>query len=386
MARHSGIKDGGAVFEIVPSTRKIIVPTSHFVIGTVGEHLSEQITFICPATIDGHDITACDRRYVTWRSVDGIIGHDELMDATVDGNVVSFKWNIRNGLTTAKGVVSFSVHFEDTVAGETVYKFSTTTCKSCEILETINSTIGKYEAVYVADDMLVFSDYTLVDDETATIDTNGLIPEGTLAITDNGTYDVGEYAGVYVDVNDVSPDAINLSVKHTGNGKIVAVVDVGHTSKEEFHTLSSNDDANFKAENIVEGVNIFGVMGTRKPEAPNLTTLSWHITNEYGGTIPSVGIYSQLTSSDDGTGRFPYGYGLNAYSGEDSETVPLGSIVIFNGYNTGKRYSEITHTGLRPLGIHGDLSSNGYSHPNPFFMVFQVLRESPIFTAKLVKA
>lgn len=35
MASHDYIKDDGAFFEIVPSQRKVVVPTSHKVIGVV---------------------------------------------------------------------------------------------------------------------------------------------------------------------------------------------------------------------------------------------------------------------------------------------------------------------------------------------------------------
>ena len=253
MAKHSNIKDGGAVFQIVPNTRKIVVPSSHFVIGTVGEHLSEQITFECPVLIDGHGIVNCDRHYVTWQSADGTIGHDELKcDKVVGGETAIFTWDVRNGLTTTKGVVSFSVHFEDKAEGETVYKFSTTTCKSCEILEAVNATIGKYEAIYVVDDTFVIADYNAVKDNTLALDSDGLIPDGVLKITANGTFDVGEYAGVEVEIADAKP---KITVSRDG------VVTATTPADTNTHQLSSTDDPNFIAENIKGGVTMFGVDG-----------------------------------------------------------------------------------------------------------------------------
>lgn len=272
MAKHSNVKDSGAVFVIVPNTRKVTVPSSHYVIGTVGEHLSEQITFECPATIDGHDITGCERKYVTWQNVDGEVGHDELVGMTVNGDVASFKWNIRKGLTTSKGVVSFSVHFEDLVSGQTVYKFSTTTCKSCEILETVNAVLGNYEAVYVADDTLVFADYNAVTDGSLRLETNGLIPEGTLQITANGSYAVGEYAEVEVEIADAIPQ---ITVSQDG------VITASTPADFNDHTLSSLDDPDFKAENIKHGVNIFGIDG----KCPFVEYVTGQIINDAIGLI-----------------------------------------------------------------------------------------------------
>lgn len=272
MAKHSNVKDAGAVFVIVPNTRKVVVPTSHFVIGTVGEHLSEQVTFECPATIDGHDITGCDKHYVTWQSADGTVGHDELVDMTVNEGVASFKWNVRNGLTTATGVVSFSVHFEDTASGNTVYKFSTTTCKSCEILDAINAIVGAYEAVYVADDALIFADYNAVKDGTLALDTNGLIPEGSLTITANGSYDVGKYAEVKVDITDAIP-----TIMVGEDGVVIASTPADYNE----HTLSSLDDPDFKGANIRHGVNIFGVDGN----CPVVEYVTGQIQNNAGSAI-----------------------------------------------------------------------------------------------------
>ena len=292
MARHSKVSDEGAVFVIVPNTRKVTVPSAHFVIGTVGEHLSEQVTFECPTTIDGHDITSCEKKYVTWQSVDGVIGHDELVDMTVNENVVRFKWNIRNGLTTAKGVVSFSVHFEDTAAGDTVYKFSTTTCKNCEILESINGIMGAYEAVYVSDDALVFADYTLITDGELEIETNGLIPEGTFEITANGTYDVGKYSAAKVLIEAAMP---TITVSENG---IIRASTVGGGTKE--YRLLERDDPDFKAENIKKGVNIFGVDGSYAP--PVVEYAKGKIVNNSDITVTAVycrKLYGELVFTKD---------------------------------------------------------------------------------------
>lgn len=232
MAKHKGIKDSGAYFVIDPVSRKIIVPHAHKSIGVVGDHNSEQITFECPQMIDGHDISQCESRYVTWINVNGEVGHDRLDIAQVEQSaegIIHLTWTIRNGLTVAKGVVQFSVHFEDSNEdGTTLYRWSTATCKDCDILDSINAVVGAFEEVYVAGDALVFSNYNPVKDGVLKIETNGLIPKGTLEIKENGKFPVGEYAEVDVAV---------------------------HTE----------DDPDFIPENIKKGVNILGVEGAYDP-------------------------------------------------------------------------------------------------------------------------
>ena len=173
MMNHSGIIDSGIHFQIIPNTRKIVVPSAYKVIGTVGEHLAEQLTFKCPKLVDGHEIVNCASKYITWQNVNGGIGHDELKNLTEDDENLYFTWDVPDGLTVAKGFVSFSVHFEDVDAnGATLYRWGTTTCSECEILDSINANLGKYEAVYVVGDILVFADYNLVKNNTVSINTN----------------------------------------------------------------------------------------------------------------------------------------------------------------------------------------------------------------------
>lgn len=229
MAHHK-VKDGGDYFVIDPASRKVTVPHTQGAIGTVGDHKSEQITFVCPQIIDGHDVSQCARRYITWLNVHNEIGHDELKISKIEQgteNKLYLTWTIRNGLTVAKGAVQFSIHFEDTYEdGTTRYRWSTTTCKDCDILDGINAVLGAYKAIYVVnDDTLVIADYSLVDGDTLSLG-KGVVPEGTLNISTNGYYPVGEYEGVNVAVG--SPRVIEVEVRNTNtNGSNIIFDYVG---------------------------------------------------------------------------------------------------------------------------------------------------------------
>jgi hypothetical protein len=144
MANHSNIKDSGLFFTIVPEKRQVVVPETHKIIGVVGDHMAEQLTFEIPKTIDGHDISGCARRYVAWKNAKGTTGSDALVELTdppedAKEGMLYFTWTVRDQLTEAKGQISFSLHFVDVVigGGGVIYHWGTTDCKNCEILDCV---------------------------------------------------------------------------------------------------------------------------------------------------------------------------------------------------------------------------------------------------------
>lgn len=134
MAQHMIIADEGERFVIIPSTRKISVPQAYKIIGAVGDHNSEQLTFECPRYVDGHDVSECARHIVLWRNAAGVTGKSELVKAVVEESTVLFTWTISSGVASVAGVVSFSVYFEDVDDADTIlYRWSTATCQECQI-------------------------------------------------------------------------------------------------------------------------------------------------------------------------------------------------------------------------------------------------------------
>lgn len=330
MAQHNVIKDKGEYFVIDPAAYAVRVPTTHRIIGTEENHLSEQITFVCPQIIDGHDISQCGRHYVSWLNTEGTPGHDELKIDRIEDDNVYFAWDVRNGLTLKKGVVQFSVHFEDmsSADGSRLYKWSTATCSQCEILGCINAALGTYEAVYVAGDTLVFADYNPVKDSALEIG-SAMVPDGTITLTKDGEYDVAKYAQAVVKT---SPEAPRISVSPTGE---ITATDGAVECKLQ---LSAEHDADFVAENIKKGVNIFGVEGTFKHDIP---LVSGQIANTNTGVIDSGFQYLLVHYSgcEDGTGdvdfsafhKIPHGHTFSAQ-------FVKGSVITIQSawdYNTG---------------------------------------------------
>lgn len=95
--------------------------------------------------------------------------------------------------------------------------------------------------------------------EKAYVNVNVPEPEGTLVITENGTgIDVKKIAYVDVDVK-AKVDPVIPTIAVSDNG-IVTVS--GNNITTTSHTLSSKDDSDFVAGNIMKGKTIFGLTGT----------------------------------------------------------------------------------------------------------------------------
>lgn len=225
MSTHNRIADEGIKFQVVPSTRKIIIPTSYNVLGAVGDHNSEQITFQCPKTIDGHDVVNCSDHYVIWKNAKGETGRSEISVITTDDNNLYLGWTISSDITAAEGYVDFSLHFEDIVAnGWTAYKWSTAVCTECLVLESIT-----YSG----------------ESDTPVIPDGYVRPSGTLDVTTNGEHDVFGYAAANVAVPVPTLHPITISKNGTyepddGYGYSKAIVNVQPELQEK--TVDENGE------------------------------------------------------------------------------------------------------------------------------------------------
>lgn len=240
MEKHSGIVDSGALFKVIPHKRIVKVPSSHKVIGTVGEHMSEAITFQVDKIIEGHDIKGCAEHYISWKNANGEERNDPLDLVNEDADFLYYAWKIRGETTEKAGIVSFSLHFEDfSEDGNPIYAWGTSPCTDCEILDCINAPVATYQAIYIDGDTLVFADYTPVRDGTIMVETAGIVPEGSMTIETNGHHDVGLYAGVDVAVPRdypftlelqedglmVATDGVNTTLTHQLETPDIAIVD-----------------------------------------------------------------------------------------------------------------------------------------------------------------
>lgn len=207
MANHNVIKDSGDVFQIIPTTKRILVPAGHRIIGAVGDKNSEQLTFKCLKMIDGHNVAECSKKWVVWENARGDLDRDVITDITTDDEYVYLKWTISEKITPTQGYIGIAILFEDIVNGVTTYSWGTTTCRECYIVET-----------------LAHKSATRVEE---TIPKGYVkILENDLSVTANGTYTVAEegkdgkdgyaYPKVNVNVPAANPTLEALTVTKNG--------------------------------------------------------------------------------------------------------------------------------------------------------------------------
>lgn len=165
-------------------------------------------------------------------------------------------------------------------------------------------------------------------------------PEGTLEITENATgIDVKEAA--YVNVNvEATVDPIIPTIAVSDNGQITVS---GSNITTTSHTLSSEDDADFVASNIVKGVSIFGLTGTAEG-ASSFSAIPIEVkTSKTEYTLDGT----TITPTNYGSFSFPLmGNGLywfNYVSGGEGTSTVYRFLVVKNvqsGYSAFKTRSN----------------------------------------------
>lgn len=194
MAAHDHVVgDGDRYFVIDPQTRIVTYQ------GTPGEmlmqydHGSERFTFKCPRNIDGHDMTKCDRIEIhfankssakTGESADVYYVDDV---SILDDEYIAFSWLIKNTATLYAGVLEFVIRFicvDD--ESKITYAWHTAICG------------GKWVGPGMNNNASIDEEYI-----------------ATKIIEENGTYDIGEYDKIIVDVSAKEKQS-ELTVKENG--------------------------------------------------------------------------------------------------------------------------------------------------------------------------
>lgn len=92
-----------------------------------GDHGAEILTFEMPKTIEGHDMTKCDKRQV-WFENGKTKSYDNITDLQVskeDTKTLIFSWKIPRRATQYVGPLSFMFYFACTDEDEPSYEYHT---------------------------------------------------------------------------------------------------------------------------------------------------------------------------------------------------------------------------------------------------------------------
>lgn len=130
MAHTHPVVDADPRYIIDPATRAIKLPegTAEKVI-MQGDHKSERLGFTIPKTIDGHDMSLCNRvevHFTNYSDTGATVGGVCLAeDLTVSGDNVTCSWLIPDDCTGIGGNLDFSLSFLCTNGDEITYAWGT---------------------------------------------------------------------------------------------------------------------------------------------------------------------------------------------------------------------------------------------------------------------
>ena len=114
---HSPVKDTEAAIIVNAGTRDFTFGEDfNPVIGVVGDHNSNEVTFLLPRYIDSHDISQCIKRVILWENkAAGTCGEYKRVGVEVseDSETVKLTWLISGAVTKDAGDISYGILIED---------------------------------------------------------------------------------------------------------------------------------------------------------------------------------------------------------------------------------------------------------------------------------
>lgn len=145
------VTDSDTYFTIDPITRQLSNGTSKKMSLIKGDHNSERFTFELPLTVEGHDMSQCNRVEVHFINVDSktraknedvyiITDHENGFRKSDDGQKVLADWLISGNVTKYAGTLNFVVRYvcigED---GMVDYAWNTAIYSNINVLDSINN-------------------------------------------------------------------------------------------------------------------------------------------------------------------------------------------------------------------------------------------------------
>jgi hypothetical protein len=127
MAHKHPVTDTDVRFILDPYTRNLKDTMPEVKTIMRGDHCAEILTFEMPKTIEGHDMTQCDKRQV-WFENGKTKSYDDITDLQVakeDNKTLIFSWKIPRRATQYAGPLSFMFYFACSDEDELSYELHT---------------------------------------------------------------------------------------------------------------------------------------------------------------------------------------------------------------------------------------------------------------------
>ena len=219
------IHDTDKHFIVDPITRVIKNDTLKKLSLVIDDHNSEVFTFELPRTIEGHDMSKCNKvevHYVNTHSSTkekstGVYKVTDFCIDPEDPEKCLFTWTISENATKYPGPLAFALHFAciDDLTEEVHYWWSTATNTTITVLDSINLTpkdadeitdLQEKIATPTKDTQVVRPDGDFRGLSRVIVEAipeEFIIPTGTLFVDANGEYTVRDFDKVLVNVPDI---------------------------------------------------------------------------------------------------------------------------------------------------------------------------------------
>ena len=110
-------------------------------------HNSERFTFKFPRTVEGHDLSLCDKAEVHFLNIDAITKEtskgtykiEDVQAGEEDVETITFSWLIDGRATEYVGTLHFSIHFKCEEAGKLLYRWPTATFSNVQITDGVDN-------------------------------------------------------------------------------------------------------------------------------------------------------------------------------------------------------------------------------------------------------
>lgn len=138
------VKDNDKRFVINPDTR--VARASTRVVVAWMDHNSEYITFEIPRYIESHDITLCNDIKIHYRNYGddgeklGVYTVTDLDQDPASEKKLLFTWLISQNATSLIGRIEFTINFQCLDGSEILYSWSTVSCDSIVVSESLRNT------------------------------------------------------------------------------------------------------------------------------------------------------------------------------------------------------------------------------------------------------
>lgn len=144
MAHTHPVIDRDTHFIIDPITRSVTNAESKKTILMQNDHNSERFTFEIDKTVEGHDMTKCNKIEVHYTNEDSNkknknAGVYEVTDVNADGDKLTFSWLVSENATLYAGSLRFLIVFSCVEKGEVTYRWNTNVNTSISISKGMNN-------------------------------------------------------------------------------------------------------------------------------------------------------------------------------------------------------------------------------------------------------